>query len=237
MDLRDPTADVLAYYGALKASERASESVAPRPSGQSLTTKGRTQSGQTRAMRPFDSLSLATERLTLRPLREDDAEALYTMFSDPQVMRYWSNPPWTTLDQAHAFIASDIEATCSGRYLRLGLERGADQALIGQCTLYDFNKQCRRAEMGYSLTAAAWGQGFMHEALTALVGYAFGELDLNRIEADIDPRNAGSARTLERLGFQREGLMRQRWIVAEEVSDTGFYGLLRSDWESLGHGL
>ena len=53
---------------------------------------------------------------------------------------------------------------------------------------------------------------------------------LNRVEADIDPRNEASARTLERLGFRREGLLRERWIVGDEVSDTALYGLLQRDW-------
>lgn len=70
----------------------------------------------------------------------------------------------------------------------------------------------------------------MHEALGALISYAFENLALHRLEADIDPRNTASARSLERLGFQREGLLRERWIVAGEVSDTAFYGLLRSEW-------
>jgi RimJ/RimL family protein N-acetyltransferase len=70
----------------------------------------------------------------------------------------------------------------------------------------------------------------MHEALTALVEYAFTTLDLQRLEADIDPRNAASARTLERLGFQKEGHLRERWIVNGEISDTWWYGLLRREW-------
>ena len=72
----------------------------------------------------------------------------------------------------------------------------------------------------------------MHEALQALLDFGFGELDLNRIEADIDPRNSASARTLERLGFTKEGYLRERWIVGEEVSDTALYGLLRREWRS-----
>jgi RimJ/RimL family protein N-acetyltransferase len=72
----------------------------------------------------------------------------------------------------------------------------------------------------------------MHEALLALLDFGFGELDLNRIEADIDPRNSTSARTLERLGFTREGYLRERWIVGDEVSDTALYGLLRREWRS-----
>jgi RimJ/RimL family protein N-acetyltransferase len=70
----------------------------------------------------------------------------------------------------------------------------------------------------------------MHEALQALLEFGVGELDLNRIEADIDPRNSASARTLERLGFTKEGYLRERWIVGDEVSDTAIYGLLRREW-------
>jgi RimJ/RimL family protein N-acetyltransferase len=72
--------------------------------------------------------------------------------------------------------------------------------------------------------------GYMHEALQTLLAYAFERLHLNRLEADIDPRNTSSARSLGRLGFVQEGHLRQRWIVDGEVSDTGFYGLLRDDW-------
>jgi RimJ/RimL family protein N-acetyltransferase len=72
----------------------------------------------------------------------------------------------------------------------------------------------------------------MHEALQGLVGYAFQTVALNRLEADIDPRNTASARTLERLGFQKEGHLRERWIVNEEISDTDLYGLLHRDWQA-----
>ena len=70
----------------------------------------------------------------------------------------------------------------------------------------------------------------MHEALQRLVRYAFEELDLHRLEADIDPRNEASERTLLRLGFVKEGYMRERWIVADVVSDSAVFGLLRREW-------
>ena len=70
----------------------------------------------------------------------------------------------------------------------------------------------------------------MCEALGALLNYAFHTLNLNRLEADIDPRNHASAKILERLGFTREGHMRERWIVNGEVEDTWWYGLLRREW-------
>ena len=68
--------------------------------------------------------------------------------------------------------------------------------------------------------------------VTAVVDYAFGPLDLRRLEADIDPRNQASLRALERIGFTREGLLRERWQVGDEISDTVFLGLLARDWRA-----
>jgi len=178
----------------------------------------------------FDQLTLTTRRLLLRPLRDVDAPALYAMFSDPQVTRYWSSQAWSSIDSAHAMIARDHKAMAEGEYVRLALERAQDGTMLGVCTLFAFSKQCRRAEVGYGLASHAWGQAYMDEALRALLGYGFTTLELNRVEADIDPRNLASARSLERLGFQREGLLRERWIVGDEVSDTALYGLLQRDW-------
>lgn len=180
----------------------------------------------------FDQLSLQTPRLLLRPLRAEDAQGLFDIFSDAETMRYWSTPPWPTIDEAHALIARDLTAMSAGEYLRFGLERVDDHAVIGTCTLFSINTTCRRAELGYGLASTAWGKGYMHEALTALVGFGFNTMNLNRIEADIDPRNHASAKSLERLGFVREGFLRERWIVDGAVSDTALYGLLQSEWKA-----
>jgi len=187
-------------------------------------------------MPSFDTLELHTDRLRLRPLREGDAEALLGIFGDPEVMRYWSTPPWTSIERAHAMVAHDRVAMAAGDELRLGLERREDGALVGTCTLFRIDRGCRRAEIGYALARPAWGRGLMHEALAALVDHGFATLGLNRIEADIDPRNLGSAASLERLGFVREGHLRERWIVDGEVSDSWLYGLLRRDWKPLPSG-
>jgi RimJ/RimL family protein N-acetyltransferase len=72
----------------------------------------------------------------------------------------------------------------------------------------------------------------MQEALKALLDFSFTDLNMHRIEADVDPRNASSAKTLERLGFQREGYLRERWLVGGEVQDALFYGLLRREWQA-----
>ncbi len=139
----------------------------------------------------FADLQVDTERLLLRPLREDDAVALFAIYSDPKVMRYWSRSPWTSMDEAHALIAKHMAAMAAGEYLCLGIERKGDGQLIGICTLFKFSEQCRRAEIGYGLASATWGQGYMHEALTALLNYGFSELSLNRVEADVRSEKRG----------------------------------------------
>ncbi len=184
-------------------------------------------------MPSFPSIPLQTKRLILRLLTDADLNAIFSFRSDSEVMRYWSSPPITEVAQAQGAITYSQEGFTAGDLLQLGIERKDDSVLIGVCTLLDFHLTSRRAEIGYMLGRPYWGQGYMHEALKRLVQYAFDELNLNRLEADIDPRNLASAKTLERLGFLKEGHLRERWIVSEEVSDSDLYGLLRSDWLNL----
>ena len=174
------------------------------------------------------------ERVVLRQLMAADAPALYAIFSHPEVMRYWASPPWTSITQAEERLARAQNGYRSEEGFQWGIERREDGDLMGTCSLFSFNRPSRRCEIGYALGRPYWGQGYMGEALRALVAYAFTTLDLNRLEADIDPRNTSSAKTLERLGFQKEGFLPERWIVGDEVSDTWLYGLLRRNWQKDG---
>jgi RimJ/RimL family protein N-acetyltransferase len=172
---------------------------------------------------------LQTPRLMLRPVAPGDEDAMFEIFSDPVVMRYWSTPPWTRREQAAELVAVEAAGLAAGTSVRLAVVRPDDGALVGTFSIFALEEGSRRAEVGYALARAVWGQGYAQEAGLAVVRYAFDVLGLRRLEADIDPRNVASARILERLGFTREGLLRERWIVAGEVSDSALYGLLSSD--------
>ena len=175
-------------------------------------------------------IELLTPRLKLRWMTDADAPACYALFSDPEVTRYLGRAPWTAPSQAVQAIEKALADHASGSGLRLGIEVRASGRLIGDACLFHFVDASRRCEIGYSLARSHWGQGYAGEALEALLGHAFGSLDLNRVEADIDPLNTASGRLLERLGFRREGYMPERWIVNGEPADTVWYGLLRRDW-------
>lgn len=175
--------------------------------------------------------TLAGPRVLLRAMTAADAPALFALHADAQVMRYWSTPPWTDPQQAHDRLQADARAHALGLHLRLGIAlRDAPDALLGACALFDLDADNRRAEIGYALTPAVWGRGLMRETLGLLIGHGFDDFGLHRIEADIDPRNSASARVLQALGFRQEGLLRERWQVGGELSDSALYGLLRRDW-------
>jgi RimJ/RimL family protein N-acetyltransferase len=175
--------------------------------------------------------TINAKRVSLRWVTETDIDALYTIFSNEEVMRYWSSPPILDRDAAAAIVREVHNGFKTRAMLKWGVARRTDDAIIGTVTLYNISLDHRRAEMGYALGRANWGQGYMQEALEALLEFSFGVLGLHRIEADVDPRNAASIRSLERLGFQREGYLRERWQVNGEIQDALFYGLLRPDWE------
>lgn len=177
----------------------------------------------------FEPVTLTTARLILRPLRHEDAQALFAIWSDPEAMRFFPFGAMTSLEQATDRVSRKLNTSASGQDFICVLELRATGEVVGDCALFNANEQCRRAEIGFSLKRKHWGNGLMQEAAFALIEHGFSTLQLHRIEADIDPRNSASARLLERLGFIREGLLRERWIVGDEVSDSALYGLLERD--------
>ena len=175
--------------------------------------------------------AINTNRLSLRWISAEDVDDVYTIYSDPEVMRYWSTPPLADRNAASKLVSEIQESFKRRELLKWGIALRKDDTLIGSVTLFHPDFTHRRAEIGYALGRAHWGQGYMLETLKAVLTYAFEVLEFHRIEADVDPRNVASIRTLERLGFQREGYLRERWQVNGEIQDALFYGLLRPDWE------
>lgn len=172
---------------------------------------------------------LRGERLVLRGFRDSDCDALYAVFSDPAVMRYWSRVPMADVREARTQLEVNRRGFTERTHLCWAIATAADDAMIGTVTLFAFRIDQARCEIGYALSSAHWGRGYAREALSLVIDYAFDALGINRIEADIDPRNDGSIALVERLGFEREGLLRERWRVGGQVQDSAIYGLLRSD--------
>lgn len=177
--------------------------------------------------------TLETARLRLRPFTDADADVLFALHSNAYVLRYWDSPPWTDPVRAMSFLATCRQMAEEDRGVRVAIDRQSDGSFIGWCTVSQWSSAFRSASLGYCFDEAAWGHGYATEAAGSLLQWAFDTLDLNRVQAETDTRNLGSARVLEELGFLREGTKREDCIVNGDVSDTWVYGLLRREWQPL----
>jgi [ribosomal protein S5]-alanine N-acetyltransferase len=172
--------------------------------------------------------TLRGSKVVLRWLTLGDVDALYEIFSDPEVARYLAIPRQQSRADTERFLDTIHEGFRTRSLYQWGIEHAGRVA--GTCTLGGIDWENRRAEIGFALARAAWGRGLMPDALTVLIDHAFGALGLHRIEADVDPRNSASLRLLDRLGFQREGHLRERYFKDGEIQDSILLGLLRQDY-------
>jgi ribosomal-protein-alanine N-acetyltransferase len=180
------------------------------------------------------SIRLSTARLDLRPFAPSDTDALFAMHSDPEFMRYWGHPPFTSLSQAVRVINLDIDGSAAAdeSFIRLGVYLRDSDSLIGLCTMHEIDWRQRTAEIGFGIAKEYWQNGFMSESVSAIIQYAFDDLKLRRLTADIDPRNIASCKAIERLGFILEGVLRERNVEADEITSSAMYGLLSREWRN-----
>lgn len=172
---------------------------------------------------------IRTERLILRPVTRDDLPALFELNGDEEVIRYTPHPAWKTAADGEAWFEKVRKNRESGAALQLVMVLAGAGRVVGTMVLFNFDAGPNSAVVGYSLIRELWGKGLTREALKAFADFAFDEMGLDRLEATLDPRNAASAKVLERCGFTREGHQRRNFYAKGEVSDTGLYGLLRGD--------
>jgi len=180
---------------------------------------------------PKTTPELQTARLRLRPLSVNDSDAFFDIFSDSETMQYWSGEPISEITEAEKLIQDDLNWSMEGKCIAWGVVLPDSNRLIGKFILFQFSEQNRRAEVGYILDRRHWGQGYMSEVMACVLDYAFETLNLHRLEADTDPKNAASLALLEKFGFRREGLFRQRWYVGKEWLDSVMLGLLKADYK------
>lgn len=180
-------------------------------------------------IQPFPVLH--TKRLTLRQAGVADVLPLLRIMQDPEVLRYYGMPPLETEQAALAEIVWFNQVFEQGAGIRWVIARRDTPDYIGDIGFFKHEKQHARAEVGYRLVHSCWGQGLMTEALTAAVEYGFTQMALNRIEAMADPRNGATLRVLDKVGFVREGLLREYEIEQGQPVDLVMLSLLRREWK------
>lgn len=169
---------------------------------------------------------LETRRLKLRPVTLADAEDMYEYASDDE-NTYYVFPTHQNLDDTRHSIANFFAANPLGKF---GIELKEEQKLIGTIDLRVDTKK-RSGELGYMLNHNYQRQGFTTEAAFALLELGFEQLELEKIQAQCDTRNIASAKVMEKLGMQQEGISRHHelWKKGEWV-DMAYYGILKDEY-------
>lgn len=177
-----------------------------------------------------DLPDIETDRLLLRRMRLDDAEAMFDYASDPDVTRYVIWDTHRSIEDSRAFLKLTVESYAGGNEAGWGIVYKGDLRFVGTCAIVNWSRQDARAELGYVLSKRYWGRGLMTEAVGAMIRFGFGKMGLNRLEARCLAENVASARVMEKAGMTCEGTLRQREHIKGEYRDMKYYSILRGEF-------
>ncbi len=172
---------------------------------------------------------MESNRLLLRPLEKSDVLDLYEIFSDKLVMKYYDLLPFESISEAEKQINIFRKCLSEKSMLRWGIELKSNHKLIGTCGFFAFSEDAKKAEMGYELNRNYWNSGIMTEALEIILKFIFTNSEINRIEAFVEVPNTSSQKLLHKLGFTKEGILRQYEKCRNNLTDIIIYGYLRGD--------
>jgi len=164
----------------------------------------------------MERVTFTTERLILRPPEPQDADSIFRNYArDPEVTRFLVWRPHADVWETRRFLESCREGWASGdEFTWVLVPHGSDE-VIGMVAVRPEEEY--KAEIGYVLARPFWGQGLMTEAARCASDWLRSQPGIYRIWATCDVDNLASARVLEKIGMQREGVLR-RWMVRPNVS-------------------
>jgi RimJ/RimL family protein N-acetyltransferase len=175
--------------------------------------------------------TLETQRLVLRPFELADAGDVQRLAGDRAVADTTLTVPHPYGDgMAESWIATHQPKFDAGELSNFAVIRQDSAELIGAIGLV-IERRFNRAELGYWIGKAYWGQGYCTEAGRAVVAYGFGTLGLNRIHASYLARNPASGRVMQKLGLLQEGVCRQHVMKWSQYEDVVLTGILQTEWK------
>jgi ribosomal-protein-alanine N-acetyltransferase len=172
---------------------------------------------------------LETERLRLRRIQLTDADGIFALYADPQVRKFTNRQPLRSHLEADKYLMRNRAWQADSRW---GIALKSSDALIGTCEYHHAIPAYASTLVGFELVSAYWGNGYMQEALQALLQFGFTQKGYHRIEARTDLRNQRACATLRRLGFQEEGVLRQAGYWHGAFHDCQLFSLLKTERET-----
>jgi RimJ/RimL family protein N-acetyltransferase len=169
---------------------------------------------------------LMTERVLLRKITEEDADQVFFLRSDKDVLRYLDRDPIISIDDALQWIRMIDAGIRSNEYIAWAMSLKSEKQLVGTISLWNIQKEHYRSEIGYALHPLHQGKGLMQEAMTEVLDYGFKTMHLHSVEANVNPRNVSSIKLLERNNFIREAYHRENYFYKGKFLDSAIYSLI-----------
>lgn len=177
---------------------------------------------------------LLTDRLDLRSVQPSDAPAIQQAAGAREIADTMISIPYPYPEgEAERYIARQLAERQEGLAVTYIIEEKMASRFCGLVEIRAIEREHSQAEMSFWTVVEVQGQGYMSEAVRAVLRYGFEDLDINRFYAYHMVRNPASGRVLEKNGFRQEGMLRQRvrkWGVFEDVA---LWAILRQDWREL----
>jgi [ribosomal protein S5]-alanine N-acetyltransferase len=173
---------------------------------------------------------LNTRRLDLIEIKQSHLGDLYKLFSDENVTKFYNLLPLKNQQEAQKSIEWFQNRFREKSGIRWGIALKGQQNIIVTVGFNIFIK-LHRANIGYDLQTEHWNNGYITEALQAVISFGFSQLKINRIEAEVMQGNLISEKVLNKLNFKNEGVLRAWLFWNEKHYDMTMYSLLRADYE------
>ncbi|MCZ2259909.1 GNAT family N-acetyltransferase [Sporosarcina sp. G11-34] len=171
--------------------------------------------------------TLETERLILREITKEDANAIFSSLANDEVTRYYGQDSLGNIEEAEKVIDLFAANYIEKRSIRWGIQRKGDQEVIGTIGFHAWFPKHKRAEIGYEIHPDYWRNGYTHEALLEIISYGFEKMDLTRIGAVVFTQNGASNNLLTKIGFQKEGILKDYMYQNGKPHDTYIYSFLK----------
>lgn len=193
--------------------------------------RGRRADGEVNPMEHKGTKTLETERILLRPFREDDSEAMFRNWAgDPEVCRYLTWGPHESADVSRQICALWASQSDDPAFYQWAIVPKALGEPVGSISVVRSNDDIAEAEVGYCIGRRWWGQGFTPEALRAVVRYLITEVGMNRVSAKHDVNNPNSGRVMRKAGMTKEGVLRAAARNNQGVADMAVYSILAGEY-------
>ena len=174
---------------------------------------------------------LTGAQVVLRELRSTDAPSLFALLTTEEVSRFISPPP-TTVDGFEKFIAWTHRQRRAGSYACFAVTLANDDTAIGIFQLRELEPGFGTAEWGFAIGSPYWGTGVFQEGAELLVGFAFEQIGVHRLEARAAVRNGRGNGALRKVGAVQEGILRKSFLKNGEYLDQTLWTILDEDWQA-----